>query len=624
MKLKFTLLSMLLAGWGLASAQDAAPTEFSCVADTWIRQNNETFKNNSDVKVEVRMDALKDDAGVATGEYAIFGALYGFNFNIPAGMKVESATVRLVTERWKGCPINVYGYSNDFVEGSATWGSESDYLDATLAGSPILTFTPAAQRNVALGDDNVGADYRDLEKWTNMLDITDYVKSLSSTATRVNLFLAPSENNTNQNCFYTKDVKDVTNAKDATLTFQAADLVPVLYLTFTEDTDNTKSVRTPSADNFVRSSAAGNNYATNAEMEIYTQAGDPSNTYFVGLMRFDLPSELLSGDYEISEATLRLVTTYCKGDRNMGIYAFGDFAENATWNNVGNDVLDALGKDPVANFTAAGAGDKALNGSDKIGDDYTTVESWTNFIDLTDYAKSVVEGNSTNLSFAIAKTAVQSNNNAVKFATRETGAKQGVKNDGSTFEFAAEDVIPQLILVYSKKEAEEQPGDDDEEDLIIEPSDHNTVCKIDEETGTLLITTANQTAATILITVPEGTVAVYYKIEPLTRSSNVLTYDAPAGYTEITPDSNGNYAVKLTTGSQGNLSLKYVDADDNEKDKNYKYYVTYDQTTGVELVESADAQAAAFFTLQGTRVLNPEKGQIYIMVVNGSAAKVVF
>lgn len=448
----FSLGLISLGAYAQTPDETSEPTAFKCVADTWIRENNQTWKQTSGwEKVEIRMDANKNDAGETIGYY-YFAALYGFEYNLPKGMQVSEATLRLVTERWKGGPINVFGYANDFAE-DATWESEASYVEAAMDESLIIPFTPAAQRNVALGSDAVGDDYRVIAAWTNNIDVTSYLRSLEEGTTRVNFLLAAADNNINQNCFYTKEATDVVNAKDASLSFDKEDLIPVLYVTFVSEDDDPviEDDENDTVDTFVRSNAPGNTYGSDENMEIYTQQpAEGDMVYFVGLLSFTLPEELFEEDSEVKGVNLRLVTTQCKGDRNMAVYPFVPFNEYASWNTVGDKVLAALKSEPINTFTVAGQGDKALNAKDVISDENSKLDAWTNYISITDYIQDLVEAEESVVNLMIAKTVPQTNNNAVKFATSENQGATGVLADGTTFTFPTEDIVPQLILAYSE------------------------------------------------------------------------------------------------------------------------------------------------------------------------------
>lgn len=618
MNKKLLLSTLVLAGWGFAAyaqnAQEPVTKTFNSVADTWIRENNTTWKQNGSWdKVEIRMDG--DDVN----GFFNYAALYGFEYQLPQGYKVSNATIRLVTERWKGSDIDLYGYSNDFAE-SATWDSEAGYIATATKNSPLATFTPKAQRNVALGSDAVGDAYRDISSWTNEIDVTDYVKSLPVSATRANFFLASNDKtNKNQNCFYTREATDVVNAKDATLTFDKEDLVPVLVVTFVEDAASSTERILPEADTQIRLGNATNN-ATAAALEIKsTSAGDR----FYGLMRFKLPSEVLDTEhYELTGATLRLVCTQNKGDRKMGIYDYpNNFAENTVYANESDHVDAALAEEPVATFDAAGFGTMSM-GDNKKNDkwsDFTTADKWTSNIDLTDYINGKISDNTGSFNILLKKE--NEHNDAMKFATKEAVdvTNAATEIDGlDAFTFAAEDLWPMLTISYVKKEVADDPSEDDS-NVEFETATDNTVCTIED--GVISVSTANEDSVELVISVPEGTKAVYYMIEPA-ANDEVEALAAPEGYEEITADANGKYSVTLAVGTSGKLHLQYVDADDNVNDEAYDYSVKYDATLGVNGINGADNGAAVYYNLQGVRVANPERG-IFIKVQNGKTSKVI-
>lgn len=454
---KFLLLTA-----GLALGMSAmAQTQFSCVADTWIRENNTTWKQNGSwEKVEIRKDAVKDDAGETIG-YATFAGLFGFDFSVPAGMRVQSATVRVVTERWKGCPIEVYGYGNNFEE-SATWESEENYLSTALAGSPVATFTPAAQRNVALGSDAVGDDYRDISAWTNEIDVTPYVMSVSPLAGRVNFLLVPAEDNINQNCFFTREATEVINAKDATLVFAAEDLVPVLTVTFVEDADVETVEGTSVADTWIRSNNTSWKQTSGYEkVEIRKDAikDDAGETIgyatFAGLFGFTLN---VPQDMEVTGATLRIVTERWKGCP-IEVYGYSNnFEESASWDTEGAYVETALDAEPVATFTPAAQRNVAL-GTDAVGDDYRDISAWTNLIDVTDYVKAISTVANGRVNFLLVPAEDNINQNC--FFTRE--ATDIVNAKDATLTFAAKDLVPQLTVTLVKVN-----GDDEDDPAAVE------------------------------------------------------------------------------------------------------------------------------------------------------------
>lgn len=467
---------LLSAGLFIASGAMAETTKFNCVADTWIRENNLGYKGGSADKLEIRKDAVKNEADEITG-YVDFAGLYGFNFNIPAGQKVQKATVRIVTERWKGCPINVYAYGNNFDEGSACWETEGNYVSNALKGEAIIQFTPKAQRNKSLGSDEIGEEYRNISEWTNVIDITNYAKSIPSG--RINLLLVAAEDNVNQNCFFTKEVSDIVNGKDATLTFSASDLMPILEVEFAEDADVNSDVILPVADTQIRWNNT-TNYGGNPHMEIYTRLADgydledenpEFSQEFYGLLRFNLPAEILDADkYEFTGAKLRLVCTQWKRDRNMQLFDYeNNFAENTTFATEETYVRSALAGEPVAEFAANGASNWAMGDGNRFGEEYYTAEAWTSYIDLTEYvADKAADGVSTiNLLLKRRDNNPSGSGDAMKFATKEAVDIECINKDDDNKVvaiFKAADLVPQLTITYTKKDNTEGPEDPNEDE----------------------------------------------------------------------------------------------------------------------------------------------------------------
>ena len=624
MKKKLLLSAMLLAGWGLSAiAQETQ--QFNSVADCWIRSNNLTWKQNGSwEKVEIRKE------GNATDGYADFAALYGFEFSVPTGMKVQSATVRFVTERWKGGPINLYGFPNDFVE-NTTWGAEESYLNTTLASEPLLKFTPAAQRSAALGSDDINEDYRDISKWTNTLDVTSYVQSLPASATRVNFFLTSAEDNTNQNCLFTREAADIVNAKDATLTFAKEDLVPLLIVTFVEDADQNTDVILPQADTQIRLGNTTNN-ATATAIELKSTSGGER---FYGLMRFDLPVEILNTEkYEVQSVTLRLVTTQNKGDRNMQIFDYdNNFAENTIYANESDYVDVALAREPIAEYSANGYGSFSM-GDNKSGwtnSDYTDVEKWTNYIDLTNYI--VEKTNSQESSINLLITKKNEHNDAMKIATKEavdiTNAATEIAGHDA-FTFKAEDLWPQLTIVYNKKEVTE-PEEPEKPEIFYGRNESAQSEGEDKGEYEIWVDSRNDEVC-IYFKAPEGADAVYYKytLEGSLSQDNLMGKPhraVPAPDVEVEAElSNwepGYHELILPNGTSGTLTVRYETDGQSSEPISYTYKAAYNDPTAVDEIEAAQA-VAEYFTLQGVRVLNPERGQIYIKVVAGKASKIVF
>lgn len=441
---KFYLLAAAALCAAGTFAQDTRT--FADIADTWVRENNVTWKGEKSDKMELSCSEVKTGDEV-TG-YTSFAGLLAFEYELPAGMKVDKAELKLVTERYKGGDVMLRAYGNDFAE-STCWRDEADYIADALDAEPLVTFTPAGQKGKATYD-GLSEQYQTLDAWINIIDVTNYLKSLPATATRVNFFLSQAnDRKLDSDCFYTKENKGITSGAMAGT--EVSVLVPELTVTFVEDANSFTGTFLPAGDTFVRTSAADNNYGSNTAMEIYTRVnGDGSlNGGFYGLMNFsNLPIELNSDDYELKSAQLRLVTVQCKGDRWMNVYAYPEIFDEgaAKYNNQENNVAAAFEAEPICEFEMKGQGTKSM-GDGGLNDTYSNAEAWTNYIDLTDYIKSLDD--KTSFAIMLAKKNTQTNGDAMKIGTKEATDIES-KTEGVTF--PAADLRPQLVLAYSKSD----------------------------------------------------------------------------------------------------------------------------------------------------------------------------
>lgn len=443
MKSKITLLSLLLAGWGLASAQDAITQTFDCVADTWIRESSGGEKRGTADSIELGYDGSGDTQTTRAG-------LLGFNFKVEDGMKVQSATVRIYSKLARtGQPVYVYAYPHDFTEGDACWNVEVDYHNQALLTDPIAQFTMGGHGGKSIYDSGINAANQSLDKWVNNIDITDYVKTLAPTTTRINIMMKHTE----MSRFYPKDVsgnESLFPGTDAATSIPKLDLIPVLIVTFVEDAATTTERLLPEADTQIRMGNTANN-STKADFEIKSTSGGDR---FYALLRFVLPQEVLDTEnYELTGASLRLVCTQNKGDRNMNIYSYGnDFTEDTNYGKEEEFVDAALAQDPVQTFQAAGLGTMSM-GDNKAGNwaNFTTAEGWTSNIDLKDHVQSLIEGNTRNVNLLVTKAGLH--NDAMKFASKEAAAITNAATDIDgidAFTFPAEDLVPQLTVTYAK------------------------------------------------------------------------------------------------------------------------------------------------------------------------------
>lgn len=439
----------LLATGSAFAQQEATVVKFADVADTWLRSSseNETSRGTAD-KLEFRKEAIYEGEGDEKQliGYHDYVGLLGFEYNLPAGMKVSKATLYFVTERFKGSKVTIQGYANDFAE-NASWKQEAGNIEAAFATEPLYVGDLAGQWNKAAFDNGLTEDKRNLAAWSNAIDVTEYVKTVRGT--RVNFIFSQQDVDnaavTNQNCIYSKENNGLSNTNYPEFVASAEDLVPYLEVVFVEDANQSEEVLGAIADTQIRKNNT-TNYGGNGNMEIKTTADGQE---FYGLLEFKLPSEVLDQtNYTLNSAVLRLVCCQNKGSRPMNLFVYGNsVVENTTFADEQAHVTEALASEPVASFEAKGQGTKAM-GDDGITEAYSTAEAWTSYIDLTDYinslgaARSVTSGN---VAFLLAKEG--EHNDAMRFATKE--ATDITSRNGYTF--PAADLYPQLTVNYSKK-----------------------------------------------------------------------------------------------------------------------------------------------------------------------------
>lgn len=220
-----------------------------------------------------------------------------------------------------------------------------------------------------------------------------------------------------------------------------------------------QSVKNPTADVWLRSdnlTYRGN--GDTMEMKNYEEevSGDTKKTFFCGLMSFDL--DAVEDGWEITNASLRLVTRYAKGDRAVSIYAYDGTIDETTikYENSSADINSALEKDAIANFKLKSYGVwSPTDGGVRKAEDYDNVDAWTNTIDVTDYVKSLTTNN---VKLLLAKDANE--NSSSQIYTKEAtdvvnkyevkDASGNVIEEVVAFTFKAEDLVPQLTVTYTQ------------------------------------------------------------------------------------------------------------------------------------------------------------------------------
>lgn len=417
---------------GSAFAQTTETTTIGVSNDVTLSfgDADKAFPTNKDIELYT----LYTDGAITTDYIGLM------SFDIPSkpGYVIKSATLRLVTERYKGsATLSIYSLGNNAVSDADTYNSQKANVEKARQNEPFVTITPKGTHGKAAFDGGASSDIND---WTNYIDLTLLAQKCGSGKLNL-LFVNPSAKSNNDVVrFYSSDAKDMTNTNvEPNFTFAAADLHPQLTVVYEEDADQKTDVSLPTADTWVRKDAANNNYGSKTTMELKSLG----NTDFVGLMSFSLPAEVLGANNEVKSASLRLVTERTKGSRTFSLYKYVDFAENTNYKTEEENLAAARTEaNLIGTYSAKGQGNKSFP-NDAVSDDFKTVDAWTNTIDLTDYVK----GLDTN-SFAFL---IEHTNSAdqLMFYTKETDDVTNAKD--ATLVFKKEDLVPQLTVVYTKK-----------------------------------------------------------------------------------------------------------------------------------------------------------------------------
>ncbi len=367
---------------GSAFAQTTETATIGVSNDVTLRMDaaDKTFATNTDLELYTLYtgDAISTD---------FIGAM---SFDIPSkpGYAIKSATLRLVTERYKGsATLSIYSLGNNAVSNADTYNSQKANVEEARKNGPFITITPMGTHGKAIFDADASSDIKD---WTNNIDLTLLAQKCSG---KLNLlFDNPSAKTKNDVVrFYSSDAKDMTNTKvDPNFTFAAADLHPQLTVVYEEIKDAKQDVSLPTADTYVRKGYTKRDLGAKDVMELNSNTEGTAD--FVGLLSFALPEDLHYSNYVASNANLRLVTRGLgKGGNNVNVFKFGGaFDEKSLYSDLEADIKDARSTSVLASFQAKGQKNKAI--SDKgLSADYTKIENWVNNINLTDVVNSMLD-----------------------------------------------------------------------------------------------------------------------------------------------------------------------------------------------------------------------------------------
>lgn len=368
---------------GSAFAQTTETATIGVSNDVTLRKDaaDKTFATNTDLELYTLYtgDAISTD---------FIGAM---SFDIPSkpGYTIKSATLRLVTERYKGsATLSIYSLGNNAVSDADTYNSQKANVEEARKNGPFITITPKGTHGKAVFDGGASSDIND---WTNYIDLTLLAQKCGSGKLNL-LFVNPSAKTKNDVVrFYSSDAKDMTNTNvEPNFTFAAADLHPQLTVVYEEIKDAKQDVSLPTADTYVRKGYTKRDLGAKDVMELNSNTEGTAD--FVGLLSFALPEELHYSNYVASNANLRLVTRGLgKGGNNVNVFEFGGaFDEESLYSDLEADIKDARSTSVLASFQAKGQKAKAI--SDKgLSEDYTKIENWVNNINLTDVVNSMLD-----------------------------------------------------------------------------------------------------------------------------------------------------------------------------------------------------------------------------------------
>lgn len=425
----------LVAGSAFAQTTETATLGVNNDVTLSLGEANKAFPTNKDIELYT----LYTDGAITTDYIGLM------SFDIPSkpGYAIKSATLRLVTERYKGsATLSIYSLGNNAVSDADTYNSQKANVEEARKNGPFITITPKGTHGKAAFDGDASSDIND---WTNYIDLTLLAQKCGSGKLNL-LFVNPSAKSNNDVVrFYSSDAKDMTNTNvEPNFTFAAADLHPQLTVVYEEIKDAKQNVSLPTADTFVRNTATDKAYGTSSNIEV--QSNSDLTNDFVGLLSFQLPEDIKYSNYVVNSVNMRIVTRVFKGDNSMNVYAYqGDVTNNLTYTNARTAVADTRSAGVVTTFKAAGQWNWAIDSDvDKLEEENKTIDKWQNYINLTPFLDKVLAKNNTiNLMIESAKR----DNKSTRFFSSEQGDITN-KADGS-LRISKDDLVPQLTVDYA-------------------------------------------------------------------------------------------------------------------------------------------------------------------------------
>lgn len=418
----------LVAGSAFAQTTETATIGVSNDVTLTLTDASKAFPTNKDIELYT----LYTDGAITTD----YIGLMSFDIPSKSGYAIKSATLRLVTERYKGsATLSIYSLGNNAVSDADTYNSQKANVEEARQNEPFVTITPKGTHGKAAFDGGASSDIND---WTNYIDLTLLAQKCGSGKLNL-LFVNPSAKTKDDVVrFYSSDAEDMTNTKvEPNFTFAAADLHPQLTVVYEEIKDAKQDVSLPTADTYVRKGNKDNN-ASKITMEI--RSSEDRATDFVGLMSFAMPAEVIYSNYAINKATLRLVSERAKGSRTINVYKYTSFEENTIYDNESTNIASARTADNlICSFEAVGQ--DASIAVDALKNEYKEINAWTNTLDFTDFVK----GLDTN-TFSIL---LDKPNNTAQTLFFTKDAKDFTNTKDETLSFSKDDLVPQLTVDYA-------------------------------------------------------------------------------------------------------------------------------------------------------------------------------
>ena len=428
--------------------EGALKEAITTLGDTYVRKGN-TGDNGKKTNMEVY--TYKD----SESDLDFVGML---SFKLPTdltkeGAKLYKAQLRLVGKRVKGSRVvDMYTFYRDFDE-SATYNQVNSIIDELRNGGRLHRFHAMGQAGMDIEADvaKLSDDYKNIEAWTNRIDLTGLVSEAMHDDGKVRLALMSPLNSKDAKMFYTKEATGISNSE---MNVDADELVPQLILVYDpgmgESTLTAKNIEaTPNADTFVRKGSSSDNSVSTA-IEVYTYQNENQDIDFVGLLSFNLDAEVQAArtraqkdTLEVFSATLRLVSKRVRGEKNMNLYAFDKtFSNKSTYSELETSIQETRESGKKVSFVMAGQDGKDITTDSGLTGNYkTSITAWTNEIDLSSLIK---DSNANTLRLMIS--AADNGRNSKQFFSSE--AESFTNDNNKDFIVAEENLWPLLTISF--------------------------------------------------------------------------------------------------------------------------------------------------------------------------------